>query len=68
MCCGVSAGGHLVSGHHGDRDGGRRAAVLQRASAAGHETDTRQPASATQGLSQGEPLRLYWSEARSHDH
>lgn len=46
-------GGYLVSGYHGHRDGGRGAAVLQRAAAQSHENDPRQPASQTEEPAQG---------------
>lgn len=46
-------GGYLVSRHHGDRDGGRRASLLQRTPSAGHEEDTRQPAPEAKRVAQG---------------
>ena len=41
-------GGHLVAGHHAHRDGGRGAALLQRAAAAGHAPDPRHAATQAQ--------------------
>ena len=49
-----SRGRHLVAGHHGDRDGGRRAAVLQRAAAAGHAPHPRHAAAQAQEHAPGE--------------
>lgn len=59
-------GGYLVSGYHGHRDGGRRAAVLQRAAAQSHENDPRQPASQTEEPAQGTKTeQLVWSAISS---
>lgn len=52
--CWAFAGRHLVSGHHGNRDGGWRAAILQRTAAQSHEDDSRQPAAQTEEPAQGE--------------
>ena len=52
-CSGVCPGGYLVFRHHGDRDGGRRAPLLQRTPSAGHEEDTGQPAPAAKRVAQG---------------
>lgn len=52
-CSGACPGGYLVFRHHGDRDGGRRAPLLQRTPSAGHEEDTGQPAPAAKRVAQG---------------
>ncbi len=44
----LTTGGHLVAGDHGDGDGGRGAALLQRAAAAGDAPHPRHAAAQTQ--------------------
>lgn len=49
------AGGHLVPGHHGDRDDRWGAALLQRAATAGHAPHPGQPPAPREGRAQGQP-------------
>lgn len=59
----VYPGGYLVFRHHGDRDGGRRTPLLQRAPSAGHEEDTRQPAPEAKRVAQGKNdfMQEFWT-------
>lgn len=58
-CFRACPGGHLVFRHHGDRDGGRRAPLLQRTPSAGHEEDTGQPAPEAKRVAQGNAKAIF---------
>lgn len=58
-CFRVCPGGYLVFRHHGDRDGGRRAPLLQRTPSAGHEEDTGQPAPEAKRVAQGNAKAIF---------